>query len=130
MIEKFTPEELAIIKKELGVKDEPSSKEVIVANSLHKLRMHLKGTFDDKESPMSTKSHEVRTAIYNLVDLATENFVPGYSTNKYGNHTWRRTCYVPDDKRDLYKEAYAKMVDLFIDIHEKLKSGNTSYWIL
>lgn len=130
MIEKFTPEELAIIKKELGVKDEPSSKEVIVANSLQKLRMHLKGSFDDKESPMSTKGPDVQTAIYNLVDLATENFVTGYSTNKYGNHSWRRTCYVPDEKRDLYKEAYAKMVDLFIDTHEKLKSGNTSDWIL
>lgn len=130
MIEKFTPEELAIIKKELGVKDEPSSKEVIVANSLHKLRMHLKGSFDDKESPMSTKGPDVRAAIYNLADLATENFVPSYATNKYGNYTWRRTSYVQDDKRDLYKEAYAKMVDLFIDIHEKLKSGNTSYWIL
>lgn len=130
MIEKFTPEELAIIKKELGIKDEPSSKEVIVANSLHKLRMHLKGSFDDKESPMSTKGPDVQTAIYNLVDLATENFVTGYSTNKYGNHSWRRTCYVPDEKRDLYKEAYAKMVDLFIDTHEKLKSGNTSDWIL
>ena len=130
MIEQFTPEELAIIKKELGVKDEPSSKEAIVANSIHKLRTHLKDSFDDKESPMSTKCLEVRTAIYNLVDLATENFVPGYTTNKYGNHTWRRTCYVPDEKRDLYKEAYAKMVDLFIDTHEKLKSGNTSNWIL
>lgn len=120
MIEKFTPEELAIIKKELGIGDEPSKKGTITHESRYKLAKYLRDVHDDKKRPMSTKYGEVDDTIYKLTDLITENFESGYQTNKYGNYTWRRTSVVLSDRQDNYKKVFDRLVDLFIEEHAKI----------
>ena len=123
MIEKFTPEELAQIKKELGILDERSFKSEVVAAHRYRLDQYMRSLpgYDDKDSPFSTKGCSVHFEVYAFTDLILENFEPSSRKNKYGNRTWKRSAYVEPGLREQYARVYGRLVDIFIEENSKMR---------
>lgn len=118
MIEKFTPEELAIIKKELGMLDERSFKSEVVAAHRYRLDQYMRSLpgYEDK-----AKGCSVHFEAYAFTDLILENFELSSRKNKYGNRTWKRSAYVEPGLREQYARVYGRLVDIFIEENSKMR---------
>lgn len=129
MLEKFTPEEIEQIKKELGILDERSFKSEVVAAHRYRLDQYMRSLpgYEDKDSPFSTKgcrriqSCSVHFEAYAFTDLILENFEPSSRKNKYGNRTWKRSAYVEPGLREQYARVYGRLVDIFIEENSKMR---------
>ena len=123
MLEKFTPEEILQIKKELGILDTRSFKSEVVAEHLYRLDQYMETLpgYEDKDSPYSTKRTDVRFEIYALTDLILENFEPSTKKNRYGNRTWKRSAYVEPELREQYARVYGKLVDIYTEENSKMR---------
>jgi len=118
LIEKFTPEELAQIRKELREKDRVSQKDRILAGDF---RRAIKAIHFDqgKTEGGSFGIHEVKGALTLLVDHALNNYVVNDKRTDYKGRTmYKRNPLIPGEMEEKYQAAYKKLVDVLEEISE------------
>ena len=117
MLEKFTPEEIEQIKKELGMLAEPNSKCVVIGDEHAKLSsvihlMHEK--YDDKKFDVIRS--DLDKSLYMLTDAITSNYTD--FTHRFKNRGWCRNSVVKHEIQDVYKEVYSKLIDVCLEYME------------
>lgn len=116
MIERFTPEELDQIRKELKEVDHVSQKDKLLKPEYFRLVRAL-GFKQYEELRSSFSLFDVKNAITMLVDHALKNYVP----NPRGKKSWKRSASVPDKMASKYVEVYGKIVDVLEEAAEPWK---------
>ena len=118
MIEKFTPEELAQIRKELREKDHVSRKEFLLKEQLQRALRALH--YDQvKMDNCSFVSAEIKNALTLLVDHALNNYMKDEAKSRNAGKTlYKRNTLIPGNMEKKYLEAYTKIVDVLEEISE------------
>lgn len=116
LIENFTPEELAQIRKELREKDRVSQKDRILAGEFRRALRALH--FDQgKTEGGSFGIFEVNSALTLLVDHALNNYVVNEKKHDYkGRKMYKRNPLIPGELEGKYLAAYTKLVDVLEEV--------------
>lgn len=127
IIDRFIPEEIEQIKKELGYETGKHKKSYIIGKSKHKLYDYVREHYNN----ISSKgSQDIQACILELTDLITENYqYAGSMTLKDRDITcekFKRTAYIQNGIEEDYKRVYERLVDLFIGEHSSMKHPKIS----
>ena len=107
MIEKFTPEEIEIIKKELGVSDKTLGSKKFLLSEEHSRCIKLAGKRRRKET---TAKNDIWNAILCLCDHTIMNYKQ--KTNYDNVFKYERYSSIFGDKLERYKTLADKIFDL------------------
>ena len=123
MIEKFTDEELAQIRKELREKDRVSQKDKPLRDQFSRAICVLDFRMDpDLQSSFS--AYEVKGALSLLVDHALKNYVINERRRNTTNQTtYKRNPLIPGEMEAKYLAAYTAIVDVLEEISEPWAGG-------
>ena len=124
MIEKFTPEELAQIRKELREKDRVTQKDHLLKDQFNRAICAL-GFRRDPDLQASFSAFDVKSALTLLVDHALKNYT--VNDRKRGNQrtTWKRNPLVPAEIEGKYLDVYTRLVDVLEETSVPWKKGST-----
>lgn len=116
LIEKFTPEELAQIRKELREKDRVSQKDKLLRDQFSRAVCVLDFRRDpDLQSSFS--AYDVKGALSLLVDHALKNYVINERHRSATNRTtYKRNPLIPGELEGKYLAAYTKLVDVLEEV--------------
>lgn len=120
MIEKFTAEELEIIKRELGIAKTAGSKKAICSKQNKRIADMFPASCDFSQHGMRPRE-DIWNAVTVLCDYATNNINRSYaganrnSTNNR-NKNWARYSSI------FNKEQYLAMADEILDLFEKYRN--------
>lgn len=117
MIEKFSKEELEIIKRELGiVGDIAKAKGFVCAKS----RKELDDIWNKKYQEISKSKSDVERYIYSIIDMTLNNFEAKTMNRKYANGTFEKTYLMFNGRVDnSLVEDYRKMHSDIVDVIKK-----------
>ena len=123
MIEKFTPEELIQIRRELNERDRVSQKDKLLREQYSRA-INALDFRRDPELQNSFSVFDVKNALTLLVDHALKNYTVNEKKqpNSRGSRVWKRNPLVPDEIADKYLAAYTRIVDVLEDISEPWES--------
>lgn len=112
LIEKFTPEELAQIRKELREKDRVSQKDKLLRNQFGRA-IRVLDFRRDPDLQSSFSAYDVKGALSLLVDHALKNYVINERHRSATNRTtYKRNPLIPGELEGKYLAAYTKLVDV------------------
>ena len=114
MIEKFTPEEIEILRKELKDYNPKSYKPDVCADGIKLIDEAF--PFNEYDAMNLYARKELVDALYCICDHVTAN----YSRNTRGVHgktqyRLKRHSYVQESKREKYKEVFDKIVAVILE---------------
>lgn len=111
MIEKFTPEELAQIRKELKEMDRSTQKSNLLYEQYVRA-INVLGIKSDEELSRSFSSFDVKNAMTMLCDHALKNYELNQRKSLPNKRIWKRTSSIPTGKEERYLECYTSLVDV------------------
>lgn len=116
LIEKFTPEELAQIRKELREKDRVSQKDKLLRDQFSRA-VRVLDFRRDPDLQSSFSAYDVKGALSLLVDHALKNYVINERHRSATNRTtYKRNPMIPGELEGKYLAAYTKLVDVLEEV--------------
>ena len=115
MLEKFTAEEIKVLRKELKDYDRKNQKSIFIQDDLQR----IEDAFDREiySKKYIYPERDIREALTTIADHITANYtlMTRYTKAINDSHWVRATC-IPADKEKVYKEAVTRIVDVIIDL--------------
>lgn len=124
MIEKFTPEELEQIRKELRERDRCSTKDRLLEEQLSRV-ISAFGFKGDPEMMSSFSTFDVKNAMTLLVDHALNNYVLNEKKTRAQKRIWKRNAQVPGAIERKYLDVYTRLADVLVGASEPWKKDET-----
>lgn len=116
LIEKFTPEELDQIRKELREKDRVSQKDKLLRDQFSRA-VRVLDFRRDPDLQSSFSAYDVKGALSLLVDHALKNYVINERHRSATNRTtYKRNPLIPGELEGKYLAAYTKLVDVLEEV--------------
>lgn len=116
LIEKFTPEELDQIRKELREKDRVSQKDKLLRDQFSRA-VRVLDFRRDPDLQSSFSAYDVKGALSLLVDHALKNYVINERHRSAANRTtYKRNPLIPGEMEGKYLAAYTKLVDVLEEV--------------
>ena len=117
MIEKFTKEEIEVLKKELAEMPKDIQKRTLC----HEAFMRLHKTFKKRPNYDGVYHYEMTDAMLCVID----NSLANYELRPRNNNKYRRAVFVNKELADEYLEMANELVDVVIKhCHERMKGDN------
>ena len=116
LIEKFTPEELDQIRKELREKDRVNQKDKLLRDQFSRA-VRVLDFRRDPDLQSSFSAYDVKGALSLLVDHALKNYVINERHRSATNRTtYKRNPLIPGELEGKYLAAYTKLVDVLEEV--------------
>ena len=113
MLEKFTPEEIEQIKKELGIRDRMCHKQIVLREQQDRLEKLFPRKAYSCEGIGLYCTKEIIDAITMLTDHCLNNYKQtDRTTVRHHGQRYVRHCNIPDDMEAEYLRVYTEFVDL------------------
>ncbi len=113
MLEKFTPEEINQIKKELGMKEKLSHKQIVLKDQQDRLERLFPRRIYCAEGIGLYATKDIIDAVTLLTDHVLNNYVEKmkYTSRHKGKH-YVRCGNIPEDMENEFYRVYKEFVDL------------------
>ena len=126
MIEKFTAEELKIIRKEISEMDRQTTKDLLLKEQFQRALKVLHFN-EGKSNGGSFSTFEVKSALTLLIDHALNNYMKNEKKHDFmGRTMWKRNPSVPSGMEEKYLAAYTRIVDALEESSEPWPEGASS----
>jgi hypothetical protein len=116
MLEKFTPEEIMQIKKELKLlgNENSTTKGVVLSQFRNDIREMFPETKSECDvNYYTSEQHEIMTALIVLCDFATKNYIAE------GTHKIKRDKHIPFKIQSKYKSVMSELLETLRKCKEK-----------
>ena len=120
MIEKFTEEELEIIKRELKELPKDKAKRDYCEKEIERLHR----AYPNEKVSGARHPYELTKTIFSIIDDFMGNFSKAIDNGRKYKSTYTRAIYIPKEFADEYRQCFGEIVDVLAKHAKKFEGEN------